>query len=52
MFEYFSASVFGEHRILVLLSTSFYMLENYESEISDVEFKNNFLKVRRLFYYH
>ena len=22
------------------------MLENYESEITDVEFKNNFLKVR------
>lgn len=49
-----SSSVFGEHRLLVLLSISFYLLEHYESEITDLEFKKNFLKVGRKFdvYYH
>lgn len=40
-----SSSIFGEHRLLVLLSLSFYLLEHYQNEIVDAEFKKNFLKV-------
>ncbi|XP_046850180.1 huntingtin-like isoform X3 [Xenia sp. Carnegie-2017] len=36
-------SVFGEHRLLVLLSASFYLLEHYGGEINNVEFKKNFI---------